>query len=258
MSEELKTARRYMDQIHSIDMTRTAYAVISILTHLEYLEQQNQEMREQLRAVTEHRYCQVPEWMGPDQETVTTHASTAQPPTTAAPTTGERWGAEAFILRETLELWQSGQATTEYLVGQLFRSAARLGVLPLDEQILALAARARSLTYPKVDSNQPAETLQSDDVGSPSGLIEVPDCIYCHTNWHMNWHMKDVQGKWWQCNVCEYAVSKDSLDPSLASDGEGWRILMSNALYKLECIEGDIRIRLNGREYEPIEPSREG
>ena len=89
--------------------------------------------------------------------------------TTALTTTAKQWGVEESTLLRTVELWLSGHVITTWLVEQVFRCAARRGVLPDDVQIAALAAQARRSTSRSQDFSESVAPSTSDVAASPSG-----------------------------------------------------------------------------------------
>lgn len=105
-------------------------------------------------------------------------ASEESSPTTASPTTGSQWAVlgQDSILRATLQLWLSGRATTESLVARLFECAVQRDALPADEQILALAAAARTSTSANLVSRSSAapESSATSRGGSSEPSTEEP------------------------------------------------------------------------------------
>jgi hypothetical protein len=174
MSEHLKVARStYNKMIRENHPTEQRLELFLQLTSrlLFHLEAQSN----QPQPVPPHRHRLAVLAGQPDETYLTSlpvEESAEVPATTVPSTTDERWAAEASTLRAMLESWLSGRATTRSLVDQVFGSVARMGVLPDDEQILALAAAARKLTSPRADSKSSAAISESDAVPSRSGLSE--------------------------------------------------------------------------------------
>lgn len=197
MSEHLIRARYWMDAANrTLDQNAMALATSAVANEmLKHLESQQQE---------------TPQSGSPEQ-----------PATTASSTTAKRWDAEGFILRTTLESWLSAQATTEYVVGQLFRSAARLGALPDDAQILALAAQARNSTSVSQASKPSADPSQSAAAPSPSASSELvtPDGFASKDCWKCGEVLVPVEGDGFYCGVALCPMTPFSSPASESTQG---------------------------------------
>lgn len=164
MSEYLKEARIWIQQaqggVKTPPTTPTEYAIYyqqkalwRLLLH-----------QEAQSSLPQHQHHNRAEWLttGPAEPLPSQEAQ----PSTEPLTTVAQWDAAEFTLRKTLESWQLGQATTEYLVARVFQYAVLRDALPGDEQIVALAAQARQLISVSRVSNPSAVPFPLGDAAS--------------------------------------------------------------------------------------------
>lgn len=161
-------------------------------------------------------------------------ASEESSPTTASRTTARRWVVAEATVRQMLESWRWGQVTTEYVVGRLFECAALRGALPDDEQILALAAVARTSTSANPASRSSAAPESSATSRGGSSKRRSIQCSSCGT-----WNEDDPELA--TCWSCMSLLLRPAPEPSPAPSHEAreWRPVLR------QCVEA---LRLT-REY---------
>lgn len=168
MSEHLKKAREALSKMcqYNIGSRQRWY-------HLEEALFATVDHQEAQSLLPQHQHHNRAEWLttGPAEPLLSPEAQ----PSTEPLTTVAQWDAAEFTLRKTLESWQLGQVTTEYLVARVFQYAVLRDALPGDEQIVALAAQARQLISVSRVSNPSAVPFPLGDAASLGAPIKLEE-----------------------------------------------------------------------------------